>query len=70
MAQDPACGNQPNFDESYVVKDGKLANVFVYVKTAERVQPGPFVAVNATRPIEQRGCRYYPHVLGVITERK
>jgi plastocyanin len=67
MGQDPACGTQPNYDESYVVKEGKLANVFVYVKAAENIPAGPFVAVNVTRPIEQQGCRYHPHVLGVMT---
>ena len=34
MCPDPACGSQPTFDESYVVNNGDLANVFVYVKSS------------------------------------
>lgn len=63
MAQDPACGNQPNYDESFVVNHGNLANVFVYVKSPS----GPVTGVtHAAAIIEQRGCRYYPHVMGTM----
>ena len=62
MALDPACGNQPAFDESLVVNNGDLVNVFVYVKD------GPMASAASTTPpiIEQRGCRYHPHILGVM----
>ncbi len=62
MGQDPACGNQPAYDESYVVKDGKLANVFVYVKAAEPSGAPP----STPAVITQQGCRYHPHVLGAM----
>jgi plastocyanin len=66
MAQDPACGNQPNVDESYVINNGNLANAFVYVKSRER-KGGLLVATSGLLPkIEQRGCRYHPHVLGIM----
>lgn len=64
MAQDPACGSQPAFDESFVVNNGGLANVFVYVKSGLQ---GGFGGGSAQVPtIEQRGCRYHPHVLGAM----
>jgi plastocyanin len=63
MSQDPACGTQPTFDESLVVKNNGLANVFVYVKAGFNGGWG----VGGRRPrIEQRGCQYHPHVLGIL----
>jgi len=62
---DPACGQaNPNLStEDAVVKDGKLANVFVYVKDGLGART---YAVPATPVmLEQRGCRYVPHVFGV-----
>ena len=62
MSPDPACGNQAHFDESLVVEQGKLANVFVYVK-----DPFPTWDVYFPPPaqpvvIEQKTCQYQPHV--------
>jgi plastocyanin len=65
MAQDPACSLSaaPNYSEQYVVKDGKLQNVFVYVKDGlgNRIYPAPSTPV----VLDQKGCRYIPHVIGV-----
>ncbi len=52
--------------ENVVVTDGKLANVFVYVKG------GPADEYSYKTPTEdveldQQACRYHPHVLGVQT---
>ena len=61
MTQDPACGNGPNYDESLVVNNGNLANVFVFVKSGlfyDVVGPNPPGRVVIT----QKGCRYEPHV--------
>jgi plastocyanin len=66
MGQDPACGNQPNFDESFVVNNGDLANVFVYVKSVAPGAGGGIVTAATTPPIEQKDCRYHPHVMGVL----
>src|SRR5581483_3654152 len=67
MSQDPACGNQTHFDESLVVDQGKLANVLVYVKdpfhTADVYFPPPANPV----VIEQKTCRYQPHVAAAMT---
>jgi plastocyanin len=63
MTQDPSCGTTPNYDESLVVNNGDLQNVFVYVKGGlnggggRREEPAV---------IDQQGCRYHPHVLGVL----
>lgn len=65
MSQDPACASKgPNVSETVVVDNGKLANVFVYVKDGlgNRTFPAPSEAVT----LDQDGCRYHPHVLGVV----
>ncbi len=65
MAQDPACSlsADANYSEQYMVKDGKLQNVFVYVKDGlgNRIYPAPSTSVQ----LDQKGCRYIPHVIGV-----
>jgi len=63
MSQDPACKGQ-NEAETVVVDNGDLANVFVYVKDGlgSRTFDVPKDAVN----LDQSGCRYHPHVLGVM----
>ena len=63
MSQDPACKGT-NEAETVVVDSGKLANVFVYVKDGlgNRTFDVPKEAVE----IDQKGCRYHPHVLGVM----
>ncbi|GAC1359336.1 MAG: hypothetical protein NVSMB3_06820 [Acidobacteriaceae bacterium] len=68
MTMDPVCEMKAgdNFSEQYLVSDGKLANVFVYVKN------GPPAAMSAastsTTPVvmDQKGCRYTPHVAAVM----
>ncbi len=69
MSQDPVCsmtGGQ-NEAEQYVVHGGKLANVYVYVKS------GPAAAMNAAPSgpltpvvLDQKGCKYVPHVVAVM----
>lgn len=65
MSADPACAfsDAPNYTEQYVVADGKLANVFVYVKSG--IAPWQAPADTAPVVMDQKGCRYVPHVLGV-----
>ena len=69
MSMDPVCSMMggDNFAEQFVVQDGKLANVYVYVKRwagggddgSERRRPTPVV-------MDQVGCRYMPHVIAVM----
>lgn len=70
MSQDPACvmGTKPNFSEAYQVKGGKLANVFVYVK--EGLPKGDYGVPAAAVVIDQKGCRYVPHVAGAVMGQK
>jgi len=68
MSMDPACSmaGGDNLAEQYAIHDGKLANVYVYVKN------GPPAAMYAGLPtpapvvMDQVGCRYVPHVIAVM----
>jgi len=68
MTMDPVCEMKAgdNFSEQYLVKDGKLADVFVYVKSgpAEAMAAAP--TSMAPVVMDQKGCRYTPHVVGVM----
>jgi plastocyanin len=64
MSQDPACPPQPQPSEVVAVKNGKLANVFVYVK--DGLPSGSFPAPGEPAVLDQKGCRYLPHVVGVL----
>lgn len=63
MSQDPACKGT-NTAEAIVASGGRLANVFVYVKDGlgNRTFDIPKEAVT----LDQSGCKYHPHVLGVM----
>jgi hypothetical protein len=67
MAADPNCARlhtTPVTTEFVVVGDGgTLANVFVYVKTGLEGKTFP----TPTEPVvlDQQGCQYIPHVLGI-----
>jgi plastocyanin len=64
MTQDPGCPPQPQTAETMVIKDGKLANVFVYVK--DGLPQGRFAVPSDPVVLDQKGCHYIPHVLGVM----
>jgi plastocyanin len=67
MNADPICLKEakgPQFQETFEVGgDGKVANVFVYVKDGL----GNYVYDTPTTPaqIDQKECRYHPHVFGM-----
>jgi plastocyanin len=63
MSQDPNCKGT-NTAETVVAADGKLANVFVYVK--EGLGNRAFSAPAEPVALDQSGCKYHPHVLGVM----
>jgi plastocyanin len=63
MSQDPNCQGG-NTAENVVVTDGHLANVFVYVK--EGLGNRTFDVPKDPVTLTQSGCRYRPHVLGVM----
>ena len=67
VSQDPGCAaaHQPmEKSEQYVVNGGKLANVFVYVK--DGLGNKVYAAAAAPVVIDQKGCRYVPHVIGAM----
>jgi Polysaccharide lyase family 4, domain II len=66
MNADPVCVKEnttPQSQETYEVADGKLANVFVYIKDGL----GNYVYDTPTEAatIDQMNCRYHPHVFGM-----
>jgi len=67
MSQDDKCKGV-NTAETYVVDNGNLANVFVYVK--DGLGDRTFEAPKDAAVIDQQGCRYHPHVLGVVVGQK
>ncbi len=62
MSQDPGCKGM-NEAENIVVNGGDLANVFVYVK--DGLGNRTFDVPKDPVVLEQNGCKYHPHVLGV-----
>ena len=63
MSQDPGCKGA-NEAENIVVSGGDLANVFVYVK--DGLGSRTFDVPTTPVALEQSGCKYHPHVLGVM----
>jgi plastocyanin len=64
MSQDPACKGA-NEAENVVVEGGDVANVFVYVK--DGLGTRTFDVPKDAVILDQSGCKYHPHVLGVMT---
>jgi plastocyanin len=67
MSSDPACEAQNKggaTQEAYLASDGGLQNVFVYIKDG---LGNKYLFDTPTEPvkIEQKGCHYVPHVLGI-----
>jgi plastocyanin len=65
MSQDPVCiSGTPTYTEGYVVSNGDMANVFVYVKSGL----GGRVYAPPSQPVVmmQKNCRFVPHVVGVM----
>src|SRR5437588_9672891 len=67
---DSVCTSKsPNLTtEEWVVKDGKLANSYVYIKEGTladgtKVADYSFATPTAAATLDQNGCHYKPHVL-------
>lgn len=66
MNADPTCASlhtTPVDTGKYLVKDGKLGNVFVYVKTG--LEGKKFPTPTEKKVLDQQGCQYAPHVMGI-----
>lgn len=67
MTMDPACalaGSGKDLSESAIVTHGMLENTFVYVK---RGVENYAIAIPPPAVLDQNGCRYIPHVIGLMT---
>lgn len=69
MDQDPVCvkahaGQKVTFEDGEVNSNGTLPNVFVYVK--EGADQYTFAPPKDPVTLDQKGCMYDPHVLGVM----
>ena len=67
MSADPVCyeNNPEPLTEFIVVKDSRMANVLVYVKSGDTLEGLTFETPATDALLDSRGCRYLPHVLGV-----
>jgi plastocyanin len=67
MAADPVCDeiNRSPQTGDVIVTDGKLANVFVYVKTERALEEFSFEAPSQSAVLEHKKCQYVPHALGI-----
>ena len=71
---DSVCTSKsPNLTtEEWVIKDGKLANTFVYIKDgtlADKTKVADYSTwpnIPSSATLDQNGCHYKPHVLGVV----
>lgn len=62
---DPACNATALFVENLIVTNGRLANVFVYVKTGTGLDVSPSTSPSSPVILDQNRCRFVPHVLGI-----
>ncbi|HYU34473.1 MAG TPA: carboxypeptidase regulatory-like domain-containing protein [Thermoanaerobaculia bacterium] len=66
MNADPACARlhpKAAVDDAVATQDGKLANVFVYVKSGLEGKSFPVPA--EAKIVDQQGCIYQPRVVGL-----
>src|SRR5262245_50767315 len=66
---DPVCekASPDLFTEDVIVKAGKLANVFVYIRSGDTLEWYSFEAASPDVSIAHRGCQLIPHVMGMQT---
>jgi hypothetical protein len=64
---DPICGqvNSNPQTESLEGKEGRLENVFVYLKNNTTLETYSFPIPTTQVVLERKACRYVPHVLGL-----
>jgi carboxypeptidase family protein len=66
---DPVCqGNGDLYTEDVIIRAGKLANVFVYVRSGDAIEWYSFEPPAAEVSISHQGCRVVPHVMGMRTQ--
>jgi plastocyanin len=68
MNADPVClglHKTPVDTNKIALKDGKLANVFIYVKTG--LEGKTFPVPTEKKELNQEGCLYHPRIFGIQT---
>jgi len=77
MNADAACASKnPNaVAETEVIKDGKIQNVLVYIKDGttsdnKKITGFSFPVPNEPAKLDQNGCHYVPHVVGIQANQK
>lgn len=66
MSQDPVCSmsSGSKLTQQFVVNNGGMANVFVWIKSGLGDKQYPIPATKVV--VDQKGCRYVPHVSGIM----
>lgn len=67
MSADQVCvsgGTAAEGAGDVVVKDGKVANVFVYI--SKGLEGQAFDPPKQPATLDQQGCRYHPHIVGLM----
>jgi hypothetical protein len=74
---DAVCSQKvPNLmTDDTVVKDGKLANTFVYIKEGtvdggKKIGEYSWATPTTAVQLDQNGCHYKPHVIGIMVNQK
>ena len=66
MDADPKCGSShsgPVYNQSFILdENNNLANVLVYLNNVKYTRNPP----TESAVIDQKGCLYYPHVMGIM----
>lgn len=77
MNADPVCAQRnPNaVTEDVVIKDGKMQYTFVYIKggtdsAGKSITGYSFTPSSEPKELDQVGCHYVPHVVGIQTNQK
>lgn len=72
MSQDATCAksNRRPLDERVIVTNGKLANVFVYIRSNDALDAYMWEVPSAPVVLDQRRCFFVPHVLGIQAKQR
>ena len=67
QSADPVCAQlTPRATkEDAIVHRGRLANVFVYIRSGHAIDAYSFDAPTSSARLSHKGCRYEPHLLGI-----
>jgi hypothetical protein len=64
MCSDTTCHQAMVTQQHWLVRDGRVANAFIYIK--DGLGNKVYVAPAAPAVLDQKGCLYKPHVMGMV----